>query len=747
LEQKAQKETRSEGNLEVLEGTLTGFTFRNPDTGFAVVRFLPDGPAGTMPVVGQLAQLAEGQRVKITGQFEEHPRFGRQLKVLEVEAVLPSSIDGIRAYLASSLIKGIGPATAERITDRFGTDTLRIIEKEPKRLREVKGLGKKRIAELTAAVRAQRDVQEVMVFLRAHGMGESLATRIVKLYGKGAAARIQANPYRLAEDVLGIGFRIADRLAMEMGLAPDAPERIQAGILFALGQAAKNGNCFLPVMDLQQAAAALLSCGEQAVADELPAVTAAGRVVMEKPPGPPLLVAEEPVRVYPVALHQAEAGAANAIDDLLRSKVPPLRLQPEEALRWFEGRSRMQLPRGQKDAVLTALRQPVSVITGGPGVGKTTIIRALVQILAAKDLTLLLAAPTGRAAKRLEESTGKSACTVHRLLEFQPGVNRFNKDSRNPLSGDLLVVDEASMLDALLAYNLFRAIPPRMKLVLVGDVNQLPAVGPGQVLRDLIDSGRVPVTRLTEIFRQTGESLIVGNAHRLLSGEVPTSGSEDSDFFFVPARSSDHTRQLIQQLVVQRIPKKFDLDPIRDIQVLCPMYRGEAGADAINQDLQNLLNPGAAEIERSGRRYRQGDKVMQIRNDYEMDLFNGDTGRITRLPRGAKSLWVRFGDRELEYPVADLDALMPAYAITVHRAQGSEYPAIVMPLTTEHFMMLRRNLLYTGITRGQRLVVLVGSQKAMAMAVRNNEEACRFSGLAERLRDLPRAAPDSSGHP
>jgi exodeoxyribonuclease V alpha subunit len=522
-----------------------------------------------------------------------------------------------------------------------------------------------------------------------------------------------------------------------MGLGIDAPERIQAGILFALAKAAKDGHCYLPVMDLQQAAASLLACDEGAVADELPAVGAAGRVVTEKPPGPPAQVLEEPARVYPIALHQAEAGAALAIDRLLRSDAPPLRLKPEHALRWFEGRSQMQLPRGQKDAVLAALRQPVSVITGGPGVGKTTIIRALVQILAAKDMTLLLAAPTGRAAKRLEESTGKGASTVHRLLGFQPGINRFQRDSRNPLEGELLVVDEASMLDASLAYNLFRAIPPRMKLVLVGDVNQLPAVGPGQVLRDLIGCGRITVTRLTEIFRQHAESRIVDNAHRLLSGEMPES-STDSDFFFVSAKSSAHARELIRELVVHRIPKRFDMDPIRDIQVLCPMYRGDAGADAINQDLQNLLNPGALQMERGSRRYREGDKVMQTKNDYERDLFNGDTGRIIRLPRGSKSLRIRFGNRELEYPVAGLDALIPAYAITVHRAQGSEYPAVLMPLTTEHFIMLRRNLLYTAITRGQRLVVLVGSQKALAMAVNNNEEARRFSGLAERLRDLPR---------
>ncbi len=720
-------------------GTLERFTFRNPENGFAVARFQPDEGGKPFYAVGQLAQLAEGQRVKLTGQYQEHARFGRQLAVQAAEAILPSTLEGIQAYLASSLVKGIGPATAKRITDCFGTDTLRIIQEEPKRLGEVKGLGQKRITELVEAVEAQKEVQEVMVFLRAHGLGQALATRIVKRYGKSASALIQANPYRLADDVIGIGFRTADRLAGELGLAPDAPERIQAGVLYCLGQAAKEGHCYLPVPELLQAAAALLQCEEVAIEQELPDLIQQGRIRQETPPGPPVLVEDQPQRIYPITLHKAEAGAARILQEL-RSNQNPLPIRAESALAWFQQRSGMQLPEGQNQAVLHALENPVSVITGGPGVGKTTIIRALAEILSAKNLTLRLAAPTGRAAKRLEESTQRGASTIHRLLEFQAGVNRFGRDDLNLLEGDMLVVDEASMLDIQLAYNLLRAIPKSMKLVLVGDVNQLPAVGPGQVLRDIIDSGALPVTRLTQIFRQQGQSQIVRNAHNLLLGEAPQSGDEDSDFYVVESQSNTHTRELIQTLVLERIPKRFDLDPILDVQVLCPMYRGEAGADKINRSLQNLLNPGQLEVERSGKFYRQGDKVMQIRNDYDLDLYNGDTGRIIVVDKAKSSVSVQFGNRVVQYPFADLDSLVPAYAITVHRSQGSEYPAVVIPLSTDHFMMLRRNLLYTAITRGRKLVVLVGSKKALGMAVRNNEEAQRYSGLADALKQQLREA-------
>ncbi|MEE2886479.1 MAG: AAA family ATPase, partial [Planctomycetota bacterium] len=591
MAQKPHKDSSQDQPNDPIEGTLERFTFRNAETGFAVIRFAPDGAGGPVCAVGQLSQLAEGQRLRISGPRVDHPRFGIQIQVESVEAILPTSIDGIRAYLASSLVKGIGPATAEKITDRFGADTLRVIEMEPERLVEVPGLGKKRAAELRDAVQSQHDVQEVMVFLRAHGLGQALASRIVKHYGKGAAALIQANPFRLADDVLGIGFKTADQLATKLGIDETAPERIQAGTLHGLALSARAGNCYEPRNTIVQKTAALLGLDHASVDAQLPELALQGRIHIEKPIE--LTDTSQPIEesVYPNTLKIAEDGVARSIHALARQTFLPMQIHAERSLDQFESDSKMTLPIGQRTAVLHALANPISVITGGPGVGKTTIIRAIADIVKHHNHTLLLCAPTGRAAKRLSESTQHPASTIHRMLDWQVGTNRFMRDQDTPLEGDLLVVDEASMLDVQLAYNLLRAIPPSMKLVLVGDVNQLPSVGPGQVLRDIIDSSVAPVTRLDQIFRQQGESLIVKNAHALLSGGVPESGPEDSDFFYIESRDSQHTRELIHELVVHRIPKRFGLDPLHDIQVLTPMYRGHAGADLINEGLQGLLNP------------------------------------------------------------------------------------------------------------------------------------------------------------
>lgn len=738
MNQKPEKEPNTESLVEGLTGSIERFTFRNQENGFAVIRFQPEDGSGPIQILGPLAQLVEGQQVTISGRRSIHSRYGPQITVAKAEAQLPGSIEGIQAYLASSLVKGIGPATAKRLTDAFGDETLQVIEDHPERLERIKGLGQKRIEELSIAIRAQKDVQKVMVFLRTHGLGPGLATRIVKRFGSGASALIQANPYRLADEVIGIGFKTADRLAGSLGIEPEAPERLEAGTLHVLGLANRDGHCFLPQPELEQKASELLDCEPEAIATALPALIDAGRIVQQRPPGPAVLVESEPMSIYPSALHLAEWGTAKRIGALLDAHSPALALDPERALAWFRSRSGMDLPQGQERAILSALKQPVTVITGGPGVGKTTIIRALAEILTAKGLTLRLAAPTGRAAKRLEESCNRGASTIHRLLEFQPGIGTFGRNDKEPLVGDMLVVDEASMLDIQLAYNLLRAIPNGMKLVLVGDIDQLPAVGPGNVLADLIASGRTAVVKLTEIFRQHGASRIISAAREILDGKVPQSGEEGSDFFFVEAESSSHTRELLRKLVTQRIPKAFGLDPMRDIQVLCPMYRGEAGADAINRELQDHLNPGDQTLERFGKRFRAGDKVMQTKNDYETEVFNGDTGRIERIDETNAYLRVDFGDRLVDYAFSDLDQIVPAYAITVHRSQGSEYPAVVLPMTTEHYMMLRRNLLYTAVTRGKRLVIIVGSKKALGMAVRNHKESDRYSGLCERLREQMR---------
>ncbi|HEX6811778.1 MAG TPA: ATP-dependent RecD-like DNA helicase [Planctomycetota bacterium] len=721
-----------------LLGTIERFTFRNPDTGWAVVRLHDEAAGRPVVAVGSMAQLTEGQRLKITGKETNHPRFGVQVKVDAFEPIAPTTAEGIEAYLASGLVKGVGPATAKKIVQALGNDALRIIEEEPDRVRRIRGLNARKAEELSAAVRAQKDMQNVLVFLRTHGLGPGIAARIVRRYGANASALVQANPYRLADDVIGVGFRTADRLAGQLGIAPESPERLDAGLEFSLTQAAKEGHCFLPEEELVQRTAELLTCAAEPLRARLPELGKAGRVVRQLPPGPILLHEDPRPIVYPSILAAAEDGVARALDSLLAAGHEPTAIRPTAAVAWFEQTSGMSLPEGQKDALVRALSESVSVITGGPGVGKTTIVRALVQILAQKQWRLLLAAPTGRAAKRLEESTGHAASTLHRLLEFTPGTNKFARNRENPLEAEMLVVDEASMLDVQLAYALLRAIPPTMTLVLVGDRNQLPSVGPGNVLADIIASGRVATTALTQIFRQQRGSDIVRVAHGILQGEVPTSGGDGSDFYFIEARNSAHARTLIHELITQRIPKRFGLDPLQDVQVLCPMYRGEVGADMLNRDLQDLLNPGQIEVERSGKHYRIGDKVMQTRNDYDREVWNGDVGRITYLDTGAAKAFVRFPEREQEYRFEDLGDLVPAYAISVHRSQGSEYPAVIVPVTTDHFMMLRRSLLYTAITRGKRLVVLVGSGKALQMAVRNNDDGQRYSSLCERLRDLLR---------
>lgn len=719
-----------------LLGTIERFTFRNPDTGWAVVKVVDEATGAPITAVGPMAQLAEGQRLRLQGKQTVHPRFGTQVKVDVFEPIAPTTTEGIEAYLASGLVKGIGPATAKKIVQAFGPDTLRVIEEEPHRLRHVRGLGARKVEDLREAVRAQKELQNVLVFLRSHGLGAGLAARIVKRYGRNAAALIEANPYRLADDVVGIGFRIADRLASQMGLAPDAPERLDAAFEFCLGQAAKDGHCYLPEAEAIRRTTDLIGCRTEALEARVREIAKTGRIVRQLPPGPILLHADPQPIVYPSVLAAAEDGLARSLHGLLAGGRPQLPIQAVAAVAWFERESGMALPEGQKDALRRALTERVSVITGGPGVGKTTIVRALVQILAQKELKLLLAAPTGRAAKRLEESTGHAASTLHRLLEFTPGTGRFARDVESPLEGDMLVVDEVSMLDVQLAASLLRAVPPTMTLVLVGDRNQLPSVGPGNVLADIIASGRIATTALTRIFRQQAGSNIVQVAHGMLQGVVPESGGDGSDFFFVEARSSEHARMLVRELVARRIPGKFGLDPMEDVQVLCPMYRGETGADALNRDLQDLLNPGQIEIERGGRIFRVGDKVMQIRNDYDREVWNGDVGRIGYIDTASAKVFVRFPEREQQYRFEDMTDLLPAYAISVHRSQGSEYPAVVVPVTTDHFLMLRRSVLYTAITRGKRLVVLVGSRRALEMAVANDDDGQRFSGLSARLRDL-----------
>ena len=733
LSQNPENEPAAE-SIEVL-GTVGRFTFRNPDNGFGVGRLTDDESGAEWTIVGSIAQLAEGQKARIRGRLQQHNKFGTQLEVESAQTIQPTSVDGIRTYLASGLVKGIGPATAERIVAQFGERTLEVIEHEPDRLAGVQGLGDRKIQDLVTAIDAHKGVNEVLAFLRAHGLGQGLAARIVKRYGKNAAGLVEADPFRLVDDVIGIGFKTADRLARDLGLASDAPERIQAGMLHTLSQAASRGDCYVPVDELVPRVAELLEVPPESVRPNIDVLVVARRVVRERAPGPGP-APDRPEIVYPLKLHLAETGVAKACLRLARLGRGLLPLDAGTALSEFCRTSRMELSDGQHRALVAALTEPISVITGGPGVGKTTILRALAWVFAQHELQLKLAAPTGRAAKRLEESTGHEASTVHRLLEYQSGLHKFARNAEQPLEGAMLVVDEASMLDIQLADHLFRAVPPTMRLVLVGDVDQLPSVGAGNVLHDIIESGQVAVTHLHEIFRQQRDSEIIRCAHGILRGEVPQPPRRaDSDCYFIASESPERTRDLVRHVVAQRIPQAFGLDPMRDVQVLCPMYRGAAGADALNVELQDVLNPdGGIELERGGKRYRVGDKVMQVRNDYDLDVFNGDTGRIERIDKADGKLTVAFGERTVEYGFNELDQLVPAYAITIHRAQGSEYPAVVVPVLTEHFLMLRRNLLYTAVTRGRRLVVLIGAPRALQMAVEREDGSQRRSTLAARLR-------------
>jgi len=637
----------------------------------------------------------------------------------------------MRKYLGSGLIKGIGPEFATRVVERFGIETLELLDRDPGRISEVPGIGPARARAIRAAWSAQREVRKVMVFLQGYGVSPAFAARIYKKYGAAAIARVRENPYRLAFDVWGIGFLSADKLAAALGVARDAPSRAEAGVRHVLDEEGGNGHVYVPRPRLGQRAAALLDLPEDAVDAAIDRLAKTGDVALDAS----VVEDARAPAVYEAGLYRAEAALAAGLRKLLAEPSPKLEIDQDRALAWYEKEAGIALARQQAEAVRTALGAKVAVITGGPGVGKTTIVRGIVSILGKKGVSVALAAPTGRAAKRLSDATGVPASTLHRLLEWRPAEASFARSAARPLEADVVIVDEASMVDVRLGADLVGALPPSTRLVLVGDVDQLPSVGPGTVLADVIASGAVPVVRLTEIFRQAAESLIVVNAHRIHDGDMPELGAgagAERDFFFLEEDDPARAAALIRDLVATRLPRRYHLAP-HEIQVLSPMHRGELGAGNLNQLLQEALTTGAAGVDRGARSLRLGDKVMQVRNDYDKEVWNGDSGVIERIDQEAETLTIRFDDRSVEYGLDELDTLTLAYAATVHKSQGSEYPAVVIPVHTQHYVMLQRNLLYTAVTRGKRLVVLVGSRKALSLAVRNADVAARCSGLAPRL--------------
>jgi exodeoxyribonuclease V alpha subunit len=731
-----------------LDAVLERITYANQETGYTIARVATDRSSDLLTVVGPLLGAQPGESLRLQGRWTSHPQYGRQFQVEAYDTVLPATIQGIRRYLGSGLIKGIGPKMAERIVDHFGPATLEVIEHTPERLVEVPGLGPKRTAMITAAWAEQQAIKEVMVFLQGVGVSTSLAVRIYKTYRDDAIDVVRREPYRLAGDVWGIGFKTADQLARSLGIPHDSPQRIKAGLQFALSEATEDGHCYLPETELVAAATQLLGveaglaerCLEELIAEE--------GVVAE-----PLLTAVSPdVRkgtgraIWLVPFHRAERALAGGLLRLLDASADRLAgfqaVDWTVVLDWLHQRTGVTLAPEQEAAVRLALTERVAVLTGGPGCGKSYTVRAVVTLARAKRAKIALAAPTGRAAKRLSELAGLEAATLHRLLQLRPGGDAaFDRD--HPLDADLVVVDEASMLDVLLANKLVKAIPPGAHLLFVGDVNQLPSVGAGEVLRDLLAAERLPRVRLTHVFRQAQQSGVVSNAHRINAGQHPITHGL-ADFFLFAEDDSDRVADLVVEIVANRLPRRFGLDPRQEVQVLCPMHRGPAGAGVLNERLQAALTPpreGLPERRFGGRVYRVGDKIMQLRNNYDKGtagVFNGSVGQVTAISLEDQELRVLLDeDEEVGYGFDELDELTHAYAVSIHRSQGSEYPCVVIPLTTSAWLMLQRNLLYTAVTRAKRIVVLVGSRRALAKAIRTHGAGRRYTALTERLRAGP----------
>ena len=735
----------------MLEAVLERITYANEDTGYTIARVATErtGP-DLLTVVGPLLGAQIGESLRLTGRWSSHPKYGKQFQVHAFTTVLPATIQGIRRYLGSGLIKGIGPMMAERMVAHFGTDILTIIEQQPGRLIEVHGLGPRRTQRIADAWEEQKAIKEVMVFLSGIGVSTSLAVRIYKRYADESIPIVRAEPYRLASDVWGIGFKTADTIAQAVGIPHDSLERIKAGLQYTLSQAAENGHCYLPEPDLIREATKILQVDQELIGPCLDALVAEEGVVREQLPASDDPTGGTVPAVYLVPFHRAERSLAGGLTDLLSSSQERLsaftQVDWQKALGWLGSRTGQDLAPGQQEAVKLALTSKVAVLTGGPGCGKSFTVRSVVELATAKKASVALVAPTGRAAKRLAELTCHEASTVHRLLELQPGGDpKYDRD--HPLDSDLVVVDESSMMDVILANKLVKAIPDGAHLLLVGDVDQLPSVGAGEVLRDLLAAGRIPRVRLTQIFRQARQSGIVVNAHRINHGQPPQL-TDFRDFYWFtcdPAEDSglhpaEETAKLVVDIVARRIPAKFGLEPVRDVQVLTPMHRGPAGAGNLNAMLQDALTPdgnGMQEKRYGDRVFRAGDKVIQLRNNYnkgKAGIFNGTVGTVTGLSLQEQTLTVLTDeDEHIDYDFAELDELAHAYAITIHRSQGSEYPAVVIPLTTSSWMMLQRNLLYTGITRAKQLIVLVGSRRALAQAVRTPGAGRRHTALTHRL--------------
>lgn len=706
--------------MVTLEGTVERIVFESPASGFLVARLRQPGVDELRTFVGKGLAISPGETVRLRGRWTEDKKWGLQLRVESYDTLQPATLEGIEKYLSSGLIEGIGPVYARRIVETFGLDTLRVIAEEPERLKSVPGLGGRRIEQIRASWSRQKSVQSLMVFLQGHGISPVQAVRIYQTYGEKAAAIVRQNPYQLARDIPGIAFATADTLAGRLGVDKEAPQRLEAGIEFSLWRGMNEGHCYLPEPELRQDAARTLGVPPHALDAAFVKLVAEGQIIREGG------------ALYLPLLHAAERGCAEKLKRLMATQHQPPPVNLENALKWVERTGKIYLSPEQREAIARGVHEKVLIITGGPGTGKTTVINSLLAILEKKGISFLLAAPTGRAAKRMEQATSRPASTIHRLLEFQPQRGHFAHNEANPLHADLIVVDEASMIDLPLMHALLAALPPFARLLLVGDADQLPAVGPGNVLMDLIASNVIPVVTLKTVFRQAEESGIVHNAHRINRGEYPKFNTRD--FFLIERHTGVEARDTLLEIIAERIPRRFGLDPRRDIQVLSPLRRGDAGVHALNTALQDVLNPQGRPIPR--RQLRVGDKVMQLRNNYDREVFNGDIGFITGVNEESSAIEVTFeGGRMVEYPPEIQDDLTLAYAATVHKAQGAEYPAVVLLFLPQHYLMLHRNVLYTAVTRAKRIAIVIGDPKAIRTALHNTAPTRRHTRLCDRLRN------------
>jgi len=727
--------------LDDLEGQIERITYTNEENGFTIARVNVRGRKELVTVTGNLLAPTPGEMLFMQGEWVQHPRYGEQFKVAAHHSKIPATAYGIEKYLGSGLIKGIGPVMAERIVKRFGKKTLETIETDIEKLALIEGIGKKRVKMIQKAWEEQKDIRDVMLFLQSHDVSAGYAVRIFKRYGHRAIGVVKENPFRLATDIQGFGFVIADRIAEKIGFQKDSPARAEAGLLYALHQLSDDGHVYYPYDRLLEDCVELLQVDRDPIAEAVARLAAQDRIVIED-----INESVDDYRinnkaVYLSRLHICETGIAERIKILTSTKGSIREIEAEKAVAWVQQQLDISLAKKQIEAIICALKHKAMVLTGGPGTGKTTIINGILKIFSKLNVKVLLTAPTGRAAKRMSEATDHAAMTIHRLLEYNFHQGGFQRNAKKPLDCHLLVMDESSMVDTVIMYHLLKAVPDKAVVILVGDVNQLPSVGAGSVLKDIIASGIVPVVALNEIFRQAKASRIIINAHKINNGKMPAleteNGSEiPSDFYFIQQEDPEKVLRIILELTQNRIPRRFNLDPIDGIQVLSPMHKGIVGAENLNIELQNVLNPGETGIMRGGTGFRINDKVMQIRNNYDKDVYNGDVGRIKNISPDGQEAVISFDKRDVVYDLSDLDEIMLAYAVSVHKSQGSEYPAVIVPVLTQHFILLQRNLLYTAVTRGKKLVVMVGTRKALAIGINNDKTRKRYTYLGNRLSGI-----------